>query len=96
MGSHVETEFMLPPIGDKGEPPEQGDTDIRKRFRGTIEFEVVEGEGTRGKRVQAVAKRAGIPVKGYEVPFETRLKTEVSLARVRMETLGRGPRACKL
>ena len=35
------------------------------------------GVGARAARVRAVAKRAGIPVQGHEVPFRTRLKASM-------------------
>ena len=39
--------------------------------------DVIEGEGKRGTRVAVVAKRAGIPVEGYAIPFSVRLRNGI-------------------
>ena len=76
-GMRVGAEFTIPTSGDKGEEAAADDPDNRELLRGAIGIEVVEGVGKRSASVASVAKRAGIPKTGYEVPFTTRLKSEV-------------------
>jgi len=60
-GSRVSATFTFMP---DSEPQVAG-----KSYNEEVGVTVVEGEGRRGGRVAAVAKRAGIPVSGYKLPF---------------------------
>ena len=53
------------------------DLDEREIYRGAVSIDVVEGIGTKASKARAVAKRAGLPEKGYTIEFATRLKGEV-------------------
>ena len=60
-GSRVNTTFTLLP---REQPPLPGQV-----YREELAVSIIEGEGRRGSRIAAVAKRAGIPSSGYVVPF---------------------------
>ena len=76
-GVRVNVEFTIPTCGDVGEEAPPDDPDKRELMRGAIGIDLLEGVGKRSSRIRSVAKRAGIPETGYEVPFTTRLKSEV-------------------
>ena len=76
-GVRVQVEFTIPISGDKGEVPLEGSADDREILRDSVSVDVIEGVGLRAARPQVVAKRAGIPQTGFEVPFATHLKNEV-------------------
>ena len=90
MGVHIQTELTIPICGDKGEEASAGDPDQRELLRDQVTFQVIPGVGVRSQRTQAVAKRAGVPVGGYSLMFEVRLKSEVGVGvRVRVRVRAR-------
>ena len=102
------TEFTLTVAGDLGEEPSADDPDEREKFIDHIKVCIMKGVGRRASRVQAVAKRAGIPEAAsgyggreegesdYRLGFETRLKSEVRPNRPVMVLLERTPYAFTL
>ena len=76
-GVRVSAEFTIPISGDRGEPPADCAADDREILRDSITADVIEGQGQRAARPVVVAKRAGIPENGFEIPFATFLKNEV-------------------
>mmetsp|Transcript_80781 Transcript_80781/g.160512 ORF Transcript_80781/g.160512 Transcript_80781/m.160512 type:complete len:891 (-) Transcript_80781:425-3097(-) len=86
-GTRCHEVFTLPAMGQDGELPADDDPDRREKFQGALTIDILEGKGTRARLVNALAKRAEIPVAGYKVPFETRLDPECRPGKPRNVTL---------
>jgi len=64
-GSRVQTAITFtPPASSLGDPG-----GLPPSFESAILFDVLEGDGRRGGRAQAVAKRAGLNITGNRLPF---------------------------
>ena len=77
VGVGAQVEFTIPTPGADGQMAAEDDPDDRELFLGVVGVDILEGVGGRASNVRAVAKRAGIPETGHEIPFALRLKNEV-------------------